>query len=204
MNGRGTVAIFLGLLLSYSTCRANITSLSYASDGDGAFVCSNYTWTGSSPTLPMAVYGYQCGPTGHLLADIYTDSASDPTLTVGSFVDNDTTFAWTAYFVNVYMSAPFALSNIVVSIPGDWTVVSISQPTFTGTNYEGSFQLDTGAAIPIGGDLGFGYSMIFSSATHYSFTQEMIAVPEPATSDFLAWGGGLLAAVGLFLPRRRK
>jgi hypothetical protein len=152
----------------------------------------------------MNVYGDQFGVTGSIIADVTTDSELDPTLTIGSFVDNDTSFAWTGYLVNVYMNTTFTLSGVTVSTPGDWGVVNVLQPVFTGSNYVGTIQLDTGAPIAIGSQLGFSYSMIFSSATHYSFTQEMTAVPEPGTLEFVTLGGLLLAAFPLSRIRRRK
>jgi len=205
MKWRGAVLAIVAILLSSSISFANITDLTYASDGDGAFVCSNYWWSGSSASLTCPVSGSQYWGPGHLLGSVTTDSPDDPTLTIASAVDNDTAFAWTAYFVNVYMNTPFALSNVVVTAPGDWSVVSVTQPVLVGTNYVGSMEFDTGTPIPNGGvgELGFSYQMQFGSSTHYSFTQEMIPVPEPGAMGLVAVGGVLLASLRRVRPQPR-
>ncbi len=194
MKWRGAALGIVAILVFVSTTRANITNLTYCSDGDGAFVCSNYAWAGSSPSVNFHVYGDQFSAPGHMLTDVLTDSASDPTLTIGSSVDNDTSFAWTAYLVNVYMATNFTISNVTVTSPSnDWTVVSVSPATFTGSNYVANIVYDTGTPIAIGDELDFSYQLQFASSTHYAFTQEMIPVPEPSTFLTVTMSGLLLA-----------
>lgn len=135
---------------------------------------------------------------------IQTSSAEDPTLTLASAIVNDTNFAWTAYIVNVYMSSPFTLTNVNVTLPGDWSVVSVSPVTPTNSEYVGTILLDTGAPIPNGGEIDFNYQLQFSGASQFSFTQEVIPVPEPGPIELVALAGGLFAAFTLVRPRRRK
>ena len=47
----------------------------------------------------------------------------------------------------------------------------------------------------------FSYQLQFTSSTHYSFTQEIIPVPEPGTVGMVTMSGLLLAS--LALARRR-
>ena len=185
---------------------ANITGLNYSSDGDGSFVCSNYTWTGSVPDLTLGVYGDQYGATGHMLGTIDTDSPDDPSLTIRSTVDNDTGFDWTSYHVNVYMSVTNVLSGVIVYSPGDWTISITQQPVWNGTEFEGQLDLVGGAAITNGASpaLDFAYKLTFAGSSHYSFTQEMIAVPEPSPVELLTLSGLLLGAFAFVRQSRRS
>lgn len=204
MKWRGIALGIVAILVLVSTTRANITNLTYASDGDGAFVCSNYLWQGSSPSVNFHVYGDQFSAPGHMLTDVLTDSANDPALIIGSSVDNDTGFAWTSYLVNVYMATTFTITNVTVTSPlNDWTVVSVSPVTFTGSNFVANIVYDTGTPIAIGDTLDFSYKLQFASSTHYAFTQEMIPVPEPGTVVMVTMSGLLFASLALARRRHR-
>ena len=202
MEKRAIIVIVLAVLVCCSISNASITNLTYASDGDGAFVCTPYNWEPNTNEFTLSVYGDQYWAPGHMLGDVYTDTAEDPTLTISSGIENDTTFAWTAYFVNVYMSTNFTISNVTVINPPitNWTVVSVSPVTYTGSNYVASIEYDTGTPVAIGDELDFSYKLSFLGSTHYSFTQEMTPVPEPGTLGLVTISGLLLG--GFKLARR--
>jgi hypothetical protein len=153
----------------------------------------------------LTMAGDQYWGPGHMVGTIDTTGALDPTLTLGSDIENDTNFAWTAYIVNVYMSNTFTLSSVNVSTPGDWSVVSVSPVTPTNGlgSYVASILLDTGTPIPVGNDIAFSYQLSFNGASHFNFTQEVIPVPEPGAFDFAALGGLLLAPLAVAYRSRR-
>jgi hypothetical protein len=163
------------------------------------------------------------GP-GHMVGGGQLSDAGDPRLTLGSSIDNDTNFAWIAYTVNVYMPTnevpTFTIVNTGTLAPSvdnpnnDWTVASVVEPSsepvvssgeFAG-DYEGTLNLQGGTPLAIGDELDFGYTIQFSGASHFDFTQEVIpiAVPEPGAIDLVAVSGGLLAGLALIRSRRRK
>ncbi len=197
--------IVAGSLVYCSIGKADITSVQFQDDKDGAITCPLYTWSGIASDLSLPVNGVQCWEPGHIVGSIDTDSTSDPTLTLDSAIDNDTSFAWTAYYVNVYMSTTFTLSAVNVTVPPNWTATIIQSPVYVDSPhgaYEGQIEYAIGAGgtpVENGNELDFGYKISgFSGATLYSFTQEMIPVPEPTTFGFLVAGalslGGFLAA----------
>ncbi|MGD0614735.1 MAG: PEP-CTERM sorting domain-containing protein [Verrucomicrobiota bacterium] len=208
MTIRSVLLFTAATLFSCSISKANIISLSYQDDGDGAIVCPN-GWNGDTSALD--IYGRECmsGP-AHVLGTITTDTEADPTLTLASGVDNDTGFAWTGYQVNVVMSNPFTIvsgSPSVSSPSSDWNVSSTVEPTLQGSGlysgkYEGTINLSDGTPLAVGDELDFSYAIHFSGSTSYSFTQEMIPtlVPEPSTLS-LVLGGLLLGKLGVI--RRR-
>ena len=133
-----------------------------------------------------------------------TDTTLDPTLFLGSSVDNDTGGAWIGYQVNVIMSVPFTF----VGTPG------VSDPTSTWylantpmvgpgsglyppTDYEGTIYYSGGTPLGVGAELDFNYAIHFVGSTDYAFTQEMIPVfsevPEPGTLALAGMGGLVLA-----------
>jgi len=192
--------------------RANITNVFCQDDGDGAVTCGPYTWTGNpivGVTMDGTQYSVPGQTAGHILGTIETDGSDDPSLTLNSDINNDTSFAWTAYDVNVYMDTTFTLSAVDVTVPPDWTATIIQSPVYVGSPhgaYEGKIEYDIGvggAPVAIGDDLDFGYTISgFSGNTLYSFTQEMIPVPEPTAFGFLAAGALLLG--GLMAVRQRR
>ncbi len=190
--------IGVGVCLLSSFCRAGITAVNYDDDGDGAFICDAYGWEGEPiEVLSINVVGDQLGEVGHILGDITTDTAEDPTLIIGNSIDNQLDFAWTAYNVNVYMSSDFIIENVFVSTPNDWTVASVIQPVLNGSEYMGQIQYLSGTPVAIGESLDFGYDILFDGYTSFTFCQEMTAIPEPASLGLIA-----LVSGGLYFKRR--
>lgn len=200
MYARALLAALLVSILAVSA-NASIMSWTSQSDGDGALVCNprTYAWEGGDT---MNVYGdhVRMSP-GHVLGEITTDTALDPSILLGNSIDNDTGVAWRAYHVNVIMSNPFTITpgSVILSSPSDWTAALTSQPVLVGSNYVGQLDFTGPSALPAGGTLDFQYRIFFSGQTQYSYTQEMIpaAVPEPASLGVLAIG-----AIGLLTRRR--
>ena len=155
------ISLVVGGLMCCSTGKANITNVDYADDGDGAIVCPVYTWSGSATWVGCQIAGDQYWGPAHVVGTIATDSASDPTLTLSSAINNDTSFTWTAYDVNVYMSSTFTLSDVSVTTPGDWTVTSALQPVLVNSPlgaYEAQIVFTGGTPVTVGNDLDFSYA----------------------------------------------
>jgi hypothetical protein len=68
--------------------------------------------------------------------------------------------------------------------------------------FEGQVDYSSGTPVPVGGTLDFQFNMIFSGATRFSYTVELIPVPEPGTLSLVAVSGVLLG--GFALGRRRR
>jgi hypothetical protein len=211
MEKRGIFLAGLLVLLCCSISSANITNVNYCSDGDGVFACTNGSWSGNQPdvTIPT-IYGDYIDPTGtrqpgHLLLSVLADSPTDPTLKISNSIDNDSTFAWTQFTVNVYMAVNFTLTNTTLSGPAGWSLASptVQNATFNGTQWEATVLYQGGPAIPNDAvsSIDFGYWVKFTGSPSYVITQEMIPVPEPSTLTLLA--AGLLMG-GLAIRRRKS
>ena len=208
MKKQSAVLAILAILFFCSTSRAMITNVCYASDGDGAFVCTPWSLSTNASELGVSVYGDQHSAPGHLVLGVLTDSPEDPTLNISNSIDNETDFAWTKFTVNLTMAVSFSLANVTVTAPGDWHVVSYDPVAInTTSNFLATVVYDTGAPIPNDGTstIDFGYSVHFSGSPAYTITQEMIpteetnTVPEPGTLGLV--GVGMLLFVQL--ARRR-
>ena len=201
--------IVAGGLLYCSIGKANITYLNYADDGDGALVCNSTNWEGSASSLSADITGDLYWGPGHVNGSIQTDG-SDPTLTLANAINNDTSFAWTSYEVDIWMSVPFTISSYTVSGPAGWGVDSVVGPTGPQTVYQdgnpipnqyiGSLYFSGTPAVAIGGELDFSYAITFTGSA--TFTQQLIPVPEPGMFGFLTAGALLLG--GLMVMRQRR
>jgi PEP-CTERM motif len=211
MEKRG---ILLAGLLSFILCSissANITNVNYASDGDGVFNCTAWSWNYNSPevTLPNITGDYVdptgTGQPGHLILNVLTDSSADPTLKISNSINNDSSFAWTAFTVNLYMAVQFTVTNTTLSGPAGWSLASPSTQTafYNGTQWEATVLYQGGPAIPNDNvsSIDFGYWVQFSGSPAYTITQEMIPVPEPGTFALLA---SSLLLGGLVIRRRKS
>jgi hypothetical protein len=188
--------------LGASLCQASITSIP-AWNYSGGLYCYSPLFNGTDQSV--GINGYQSS-FGSIGLTIMTDTPGDPTLTVNNSIDNETSFAWTAYVVSVAMNQSFTINSAGVVAPAGWTAL-ITQPSgpvsgiYTGTiNYVGG----TPVAIYPGANsiLNYGYQVTFSGSTSYSLTESANPVPEPST-----WGfsliGGILTGGWLVAKRRR-
>ncbi|MGA3163341.1 MAG: PEP-CTERM sorting domain-containing protein [Verrucomicrobiota bacterium] len=203
MKRLSVILIVAGSLMYCSVGKADITSVQFQDDGNGAITFPLYTWSGTASDLSLSLNGVENrGGAARILGTITTDTTTDPTLTLSRAIDNDTDFAWTAYYVNIYMDVNFTLSNVNVTLPADWTVASAQQPVPVVSpygSYEAQVEFSSGTPVAIGDELDFGYTISFIGPM--SFTEEMIPVPEPGTFGFLAAGA---LSLGGFLAARRR
>jgi len=100
------------------------------------------------------------------------------------------------------MGSSFALSNLFVNPPTDWTATITQQPILTNGLYEGQLDYFGGTPVAIGGTLDFGFDMVFSGATQFSYTVALSPVPEPGTLSLVALSGLLL--VGFIVAKRGR
>ena len=204
-----SVTILMALALCTAR-RADFTNETWTNDS--GFNCTNRPSKGpDTSNLSLSAGGYQTKSLGNLYGALYTDSPTDPTLTLGTSDNNNTTFAWTAYYLDLFLSTNFTLSNISVdnwdnadsNDVGDWTYTLLASPFYTGSNYEAEVEFLSGTPVPNdGSELDFGYTVKFSGSSQYNLTQEMIPVPEPATVGLV--GASLLLGAWTLARRRQS
>jgi hypothetical protein len=188
------LALVLGNSAFCSISHANITNMVWGAYNSG-IVWHQYALDNNNT---MTLGGDQYTSAGRMRCTLFADSPVDPTLTINNSIDNDTTFAWTGYHVDVSMNVNFTLSAAMVNSPGDWSSFITQQPTLVGGLYVGQLDFQAGTPIAVGQIFDFTYKATFSGATQYSFTQTLTPVPEPATVGLIGLGIGVLA-----IARRR-
>ena len=197
--------VLLVVVATFACCsvsQAMLTGAQWLPSSCTNLTCNSQDFDGDA----VSMTGTQLSMNAARIVGTYTtDSPGDPTLFLGSSVDNDTGYVWDSYQVNVIMSVPFTFFGIptVSTVPPDaWFLASTTAPTlqssgpYTG-KYEGTMIFSAGAPLGIGDVLFFNYAINFASSTDYAFTQEMIPmysqIPEPGMLALAGLGGLALA-----------
>jgi hypothetical protein len=165
---------------------------------------NSYAWNSEGMDMAGNLYG-NMGDHGSIYGNIYTDSPEDPTFTIHTAVDNDTSFGWASMHVNVWMANTFTISAPTVYYPtttqAGWSGVIATQPLFNGSVWVGELDYTGPVPIGIGETLDFSYKITFTGAVDYPFTQQMVPAPEPSAFSLVMVGGLLLG--GWKMARRR-
>jgi hypothetical protein len=181
--------VALSLIASVTLSRASITN-AWLYSGDNSIMSCTYNWSASDPNN-FGVAGTQYSTASALLRGyVYTDTPTDPTLSLGENINNDTGIAWSDYHVQISMAQSFSFSNVGVSNPG-WTY-SVVNPTFNGTSYVGEVNYFAGSPVVNGGLFVFNLSISFVGSVVFTETATPSFVPEPTTMGIGAVGGLLL------------
>lgn len=192
--------------LGWSISDASVTSVPTWSYG-GGFYCyapslSTDSYTGAQS---LGITGTQSG-IGSLGLSILTDTADDPTLTINESINNQSSFVWTGYILNVSMDQSFSINSAGVIAPAGWTATITAPSGPVAGIYTGTIDFMSGTPVGIypGPDstLNFGYQITFSGTTQYNLTESANPVPEPSASSLLMAGG--LFICGWTVAIRRK
>ena len=189
-------------LLACSTASyASLTNAWWSASNGGALVCTNTGWS-SSNGGDLLMYGAQSSAVGNLTGEFYANSTADPRATKSYYIDNTSGQNWVGYDVEVYMDRAFSISNVVSTVPGDWTY-SVTQPVLNADplyygagEYVGSIVYSSGTPVADGSELDFAYDVGFSGSLTYRFedTLSPVSVPEPGALCLAGLAVGLLAA----------
>lgn len=200
MNTKTLLLIVPATFLICSISSASITGIPTWSYSGGLYCYGpNLTTDSNTGDQSVALNGRQSS-FGAMDLTLLTDTVSDPTLTINNSINNTSSFAWTAYIVNVAMNQSFTINSAGVVAPSDWSA-SITQPGApVGGIYTGTIDYTGGTPVALypalNSTLDFGYQVTFSGSTQYNLTESANPVPEPGAF-------GLLMLAGLLLGGRK-
>lgn len=183
-------ALLVVIVLSLAAAvQADVIGWECASDGDGAVECIA-SWQEVGEEYDLLIAGDQYWAPGHILGSFTTDTPLDPTVRIRNTIDNDTTYAWSAYHIEIVMGNPFTISVPTVYSPGDWVGVITQQPALQiDGRYLGILDYTAGTAVAPGDTLDISYKIAFDGSTSYTYCQTLHPVPEPATMSLVLLGG---------------
>ena len=129
-------ATVVAALAICSTSNADITDAYWNADNDGVIDCQEWSWNSTTVTLWMSgVHNNGVpDPAGHMVGEIYTDTALDPILNIGGSIQNSTAGAWLGYTINVIMNNTFGIGPTFPTVDNPpnsdgWFVAGVGQPT---------------------------------------------------------------------------
>jgi hypothetical protein len=206
---RQSLTLITLLTLSFgSIANADFISLTCSNGNPGAITFNygaGHTWNYGDTTNyeQVSMTATQSAPAS-MYGSIVTDGTTDPSLRFLTYIDNGSGLDWTNYQVLVFLSQAFTITNPAVEIPGDWNIAYTTNSYYNAGlgAYEGYIDLSAGTTVSGNpddpGTLEYSYTILFSGATGYTFSQDLTPnpVPEPGTAGLLAMGlllGGYVA-----------
>jgi hypothetical protein len=171
----------------------------YCTADEEAIVMEGWSWQWfeEESTARMWVYEVQKLPVGRPYPSFIADSDLDPYAYIIKEVENDTTFDWTDYHIDLILNKTFEI--VSVGQPVGWVTPVVTQPTEVEPGvWVGAVDYyygGPGTEILIGGTATYDVKVSFAGTAN--FTVEQVPTPEPATV-------GLLALGTLTLLRRRR
>ncbi len=193
-----SLVALVALLGAASIAQAKIIDATCTTDTDGAIVMEGWSWwwDDAESTAYMQMTEVQRAAPGHVFPTFTADSELDPFAHITKEVQNDTTFAWTDYHINITLNKTFHIESAVQ--PTGWLAPVMTQPSEISPGvwygYVDYYYGGAGTEIPIGGLAT--YELTASFAGSANFAVEQIPTPEPTTF-------GLLLIGGVALLRRR-
>jgi hypothetical protein len=192
MKKKLLVALLVAFLVTPFLVNADIINWRCADDGDGAIVMGTPTWDDSDPCVyKLSMSGIQNWYPAHVVGDFNTDTELDPKVLIDETVDNNTTFAWTDYHIDIGMTKTFSISNVITPDGWEYEVnqpISGQQIPNDGTGWLGTidYYVGTGSPIAIGDEGEFGFKITFTGSV--AFCTEQVPTPEPTTIMLLGLG----------------
>lgn len=202
MNKKTFLLVVSMSFLGWFASNATVTSVG-VTGWTGGIYCYQPVLQDDTSGQSATMSGSQWLSSGSMDINIAASSTSDPILTIGSSINNTSSFAWTEYIVSLTMNQGFSINSANVTTPSGWTAV-ITAPTGPdgGGNYNGSIDYLAGIPVAVNGTLDFSYVVQFTGSLSYSLTESVQAVPEPGIFSLLMCGG-LLVGGGMIAKRRK-
>lgn len=189
MSAKHWLVSVLGVLAVVMPAMGDVIEADCWDDGDGAVTMGAWTWywDDGTQTANMNVPECQHWAPAHIFTEFITDTPEDPFAWILKEVENDTTFDWTDYHINI--SAPQMFGIVLALQPAGWLAPVITPPTLQGTEWVGAVDYYYGGPsteVPIGGVGEFGVRLQFAGSV--TFCIEQIPTPEPSSLALLALG----------------
>lgn len=168
---------------------ASIVSITPHADGPLVLKGWLYDIDGGTLNLSEKVRG----PHASVTCDVITDPpGSDPIAWVRKSVENDTTFAWSSYLVEIRSPDSFGILELS-TMPG-WTANATPVLPLDGGGWGTRVEFSmaqNGTPVAVNGEGDFNVKLSFPTVVQFCVDQTPIA-PEPASLALLAIGGLLI------------
>jgi hypothetical protein len=202
MNKKTFLLVVSMSFLGWFASNASVTSVG-DSGWTGGIYCYEPVLQTDSNGQSALMSGNQWLSSGSMDINIAASSTTDPILSIGSSINNTSSFAWTEYIVTLSMNQAFSINSANVSAPLGWSanITGPGGPDISG-NYIGTIDYLAGTPVAVSGTLDFNYVVQFTGSLSYSLTESVQAVPEPGVFSLLTSGALLLG--GLMMAKRRQ
>jgi len=192
--GRSICVAVIGLSLLTAAANAGIV-VDLQVPESSAVVVSEWNWDQVAQHLQLTEQVYDRPATINVA--FMTDEERDPSVWIIKRVENDTTFAWTGYTVEIGLDRLFQIDG--ASAPTGWDY-TITQPVLIGSNYVGTVSYEyggPGTEINVGDWADFGVGVSFEGDVNFCINQ--VPVPEPGS--LLLMASAAMIAVGRMRSR---